>query len=425
MTTEIHPSTQTRSNSDEKSPFLFVGNGPYRNRGCEAIIRGTMEILSKSFGAEIQARAGVMASPATVATQQSIEVDDRVANFSVSHVGGRLSAKWFLSQANQRLGTNFGPHVRDLVRPSKGVSCALQLGGDNYSLDYGRPWDYMAIDKYLQRLGVPIILWGASVGPFESDLEFAPLMYEHLKGLTAIFVRESRSQNYLASKGIVDNVYLVADPAFCMSPVAPKNLDARSLVSKGTIGINISPLVARFSHTKGDLDEWRKNAAEMIIATAKRTERPILLVPHVGSPQHDEDDYSFMSSVFEIVAPQIKSPIKIAPADLLGAEMKWLIGQCEVFAGARTHSTIAALSSCVPTLSLGYSIKAIGINQDIFGHQEFCKSVKTLSVDEFSSQMAALVAEADSIRSFLERKIPIVKNTAQSAGEHLKAILGR
>lgn len=166
-----------------RRPLLFVGNGPYRNRGCEAIVRGTMEILSDTFGANLSVRAGVMASPATVAAQQAAETDARVTNFPVSYVGPRLSPKWWMAQANARLGINLRPHVRDLRGPTQGAACALQLGGDNYSLDYGRVLDYVAIDRWLHKRGVPVVLWGASVGPFEQDPNLAPTMYAHLRTL--------------------------------------------------------------------------------------------------------------------------------------------------------------------------------------------------------------------------------------------------
>ena len=48
-------------------------------------------------------------------------------------------------------------------------------------------------------------------------------------------------------------------------------------------------------------------------------------------------------------------------------ELKGFIARCRFFVGARTHATIAAYSSCIPTFSVGYSIKAKGIAQDIFG----------------------------------------------------------
>jgi polysaccharide pyruvyl transferase WcaK-like protein len=48
-------------------------------------------------------------------------------------------------------------------------------------------------------------------------------------------------------------------------------------------------------------------------------------------------------------------------------ELKHIISRCRFFIGARTHVTIAAYSSCVPTLVLGYSVKSRGIARDLFG----------------------------------------------------------
>ncbi len=404
-------------------PFLFVGNAPYRNRGCEAIVRGTMEILSETFGSDIRARAGVMAAPETVDAQQATETDPRVTNFSISHAAPRLSPKWWMSQAKARLGINLNGHLRDLRGPAQGVACALQVGGDNYSLDYGRPWDRMAVDRWLAKQGVPVVLWGASVGPFDADPDFAPAIHAHLRSLPGIFVRETASQDYLARNGISKNVHLVGDPAFCMVPTEPADPSIRGLVAEGMIGINVSPLVARFSDAGGDLEAWRAKAAEMIVATANQTGRPVLLVPHVASPKHDEDDFAFMASLRDMVAPRVPVPVTIVPEGLSAAELKWLISQCAVFAGARTHATIAALSSCVPTFSLSYSVKAIGINQDIFGHQDFCTSVKTITVDAFADKVAQMLRDSDGIRRGLEENIPQIKARARLAGRLLAGLI--
>ena len=51
-------------------------------------------------------------------------------------------------------------------------------------------------------------------------------------------------------------------------------------------------------------------------------------------------------------------------------ELKGYIARCRFFVGARTHATIAAYSSCVPTLVLGYSVKSRGIARDLFGNEE-------------------------------------------------------
>jgi len=96
------------------------------------------------------------------------------------------------------------------------ADCAMLLGGDNYTMDYGRP-DYMLeMTNVLLSTGKPVVLWGASVGPFTSDPEFELAMRDQLPKLSLILARETETLAYLKSIGVEDNVRLVADPAFLM-----------------------------------------------------------------------------------------------------------------------------------------------------------------------------------------------------------------
>ncbi|MFZ4780597.1 MAG: polysaccharide pyruvyl transferase family protein, partial [Terrimicrobiaceae bacterium] len=105
------------------------------------------------------------------------------------------------------------------------------------------------------------------------------------------------------------------------------------------------------------------------------------------------------------------------------AESKWIIARCAVFAGARTHSTIASLSSCVPTLSIGYSLKARGINQDIFGNLDYCVSGKELDASDFCKRIIDMLARETAIRELLRNCIPQFKDAAFRAGPLLRQIL--
>ena len=44
-----------------------------------------------------------------------------------------------------------------------------------------------------------------------------------------------------------------------------------------------------------------------------------------------------------------------------------MISKCRYFIGARTHAVIAAYSTGVPAIALGYSVKSKGIAEDLFG----------------------------------------------------------
>ena len=105
------------------------------------------------------------------------------------------------------------------------------------------------------------------------------------------------------------------------------------------------------------------------------------------------------------------------------AETKWIISQMTLFAGARTHSTIAALSSGVPTLSFAYSIKARGINRDIFDHESYLLSPECLTPSTVTERIQSMLDESGKIRSELDEKIPLIQRTALRAGKYLKTLV--
>ena len=75
-------------------------------------------------------------------------------------------------------------------------------------------------------------------------------------------------------------------------------------------------------------------------------------------------------------------------------ELKGYIKRCRFFVGARTHSTIAAYSTGVPTLVTGYSVKARGIARDLFGsEQSFVLPVQELDRPEELSQAFFWITE--------------------------------
>jgi len=92
--------------------------------------------------------------------------------------------------------------------------------------------------------------------------------------------------------------------------------------------------------------------------------------------------------------------------------------------GHRTHSTIAGLSSGVPTLSFAYSIKAQGINRDIFGHTRYCLEPRDLDARGVAGRVTSMLDESAAIRNDLAERTPGVQRAVLSAGMGLKHLLG-
>ena len=163
------------------------------------------------------------------------------------------------------------PYLDDAV-------AVLSIGGDNYSLDYGIPHLFTDFDDVVLEKKKPLIIWGASVGPFDKLPEYERYMIDHLEKITGIFARESATVDYLTKNGITDNVYRVADPAFLMDPVKPRDDEKILPLDEDAIGINLSPLMAKYV-TGGDLPQWERIAANIIILLLKKLPVPLSYTP--------------------------------------------------------------------------------------------------------------------------------------------------
>jgi colanic acid/amylovoran biosynthesis protein len=408
---------------DERPLFVLAGNGPYTNRGCEAIVRGTTKILREYYSNPLFVCVSHFWDREQYLEQRREEFDPHLFH-KQTKIGQRVyNIQWWINSIlkvicpevkKKTVYKEMLPHLDD-------AQAILSVGGDNYSLDYAIPDIFTNLDDVVLAAGKPLIIWGASVGPFSRIPDYERYMSDHLQKVTAIFARESMTVAYLAKIGVTENVYLVADPAFLLDPVKPE-VSKRPVIEEGAIGLNISPLMARHA-TNGYTKNWREITADIISKISETTGRTIYLIPHVTNPKDPKsDDFIFMKDAF-LSLKSAKNNIVLIDPIYTASEMKWIISRMDLFAGARTHSTIAALSSGVPTLSFAYSMKAKGINRDIFGHESYCLDPDQLKPEYVAKKIESMLADIDHIKDNLKVKIPIMQDRAINAGKYLQEVL--
>lgn len=404
------------------STFLFAGNGPYSNRGCEAIVRGTAILLREAFG-DSKFYSAYNARP-------GCRDREREADPGVVHVPYPLFPPFSLERLIRAAAHRVAPlqahyvtlrYLAPIIRHTRAV---LMLGGDNYSLDYGIPHFVFALNRFALAQHKPVILWGASIGPFSADLRFERWATRELRRVNRIIVRESASQRYLLSLGLEENVRLMADPAFLLPPESVSlPSDIETMVAGGCVGLNLSPLLARYRRARM-LSEWTDVAAALIRALVTRISLPVLLIPHVTAPYLDlwNDDFLFLRAVRERAGLDAKRVGLLGP-DYNAGQTKYIIGRLVAFAGARTHSTIAAFSSAVPTLCIAYSQKAIGIAGDLYGCADWLVDVRDLTPDAFAERFASLLRQETQVRAFLRAAVPHHQHRARQGAAELATLL--
>ena len=135
----------------------------------------------------------------------------------------------------------------------------------------------------------------------------------------------------------------------------------------------------------------------------QKTECGVALIPHVVC--EGNDDLVLLTQLYEEFK-DTKRVLLIGDHNCM--ELKGFIARCRFFVGARTHATIAAYSSCVPTLVLGYSVKSRGIATDIFGTDEkYVLPVQSLSTPkELAHHFIWMLNHEKEIRTHLQKIMP-------------------
>lgn len=305
------------------------------------------------------------------------------------------------------------PYPTWLKNDLASADAVLSIGGDNYSFDYRTPSIISAQDDLAMKIEKPVALWGASVGPFDRHPSYIPVMGRHLGRMKTVAVRESFSETYAKDRLGLANVLRTSDPAFTLQPEAIDTEAFWPCHRDGVLGFNLSPLLERYK--KGD-QNLRKEAVSFVKDAVQRQGLGVLLIPHVmplqGSSRND--DATYLEQIL-VECAELGDSVKIAPTTLNAAQLKYVASQLRFFIGARTHATIAALSSTVPTVSIAYSVKARGINRDLFGNEDMVLPTPSLSSRALVQKLDWLLENESLLRAELQERIPAARVSCEVA----------
>lgn len=389
-----------------KKIFLYGHNGS-GNHGCEAIVRSTSKILREVFkDINITLASGNIEEDKRYGLDKVVNLvneKNKVDKFTFPYINAYLNLK-VLKNPIEAEKLSYRKTFYNIDKDT----VAFSIGGDNYCYPgYER---FTMLHNMLREKGIKTVLWGCSVEPSKID-EF---MKQDLLNYDLIIARETLT--YDALKKIGANVKLCPDPAFQLNKVEkelPKNF-----IENNTVGINISPMIMRNESIHGITMENYENLIDYIISN---TDMNVALIPHVIWEDNNDDRIPCTELFNKFKHTDRVSIIK----DTNCEEIKGYISRCRFFVGARTHSTIAAYSTCVPTLVIGYSIKAKGIAKDLFGtYDNYILPVQNLyKKDDIVNSFKWIIENENKIKKDLDKFIPYYKQKVLTISTAIKELV--
>lgn len=366
--------------------FLLYGHGGSYNHGAEAIVKSTVDVIKKRYP-----DSKVILS--THFKEQDIEFSMPVNEYC------QRDMKYVELDKNSLRKGNFDSLIyKPTLEQINGNTVCLSVGGDNYCYDNWRKWK--AIHERAIQTGARSILWSCSIEPAMIDDE----MLDVLKSHHLITARESITYNALKDRGL-DNIRLCSDVAFLLEPkeyTLPENF-----LIGNTVGINISPLIVRREKTEGIVV---KNVEKLINLVINKTDMNIALIPHVLMPM--DNDLEILEEIYNKI--ENKKRICFVNKNISAAEYKYIISNCRLGVFARTHASIAAYSTFVPTMVIGYSVKSKGIGKDL-GLEDFVLPIDKLHNDYcMISIFEELINNEQNIKKILADQMPSYKERAMA-----------
>lgn len=401
-----------KDNNEQIILYMHAGSG---NHGCEAIVNSLCHMLKEHV--TLVSYRGSEDEEYTLKDLCEIRQERSFDTHKLAHVfyyAYRVMTKDATSFIRYRYGDIFGKKMSPL---------AISIGGDNYCYD-SMLGDLQLANKAFAEKGTQTVLLGCSIEPELLKGEKASKLLEDLGRYKMIIARESLTYEALQDAFLhhalstetehIPKILKIPDPAFTLNKA--ENVLPDGFQKGNTIGINLSPLIQQSESVAGITMKCYEQLVEHLIS---HTDMQIALIPHVVWNGNDD-----RVPLLHLYQKYKQTGRLVLVEDHNCEELKGIISQCRFFVGARTHATIAAYSTCVPTLVVGYSVKAAGIAKDLFGQTEhYVIPVQSLQNEtDLAQGFDWLESHEEEIRTHLEQRMPEYVKAAYQTGEEVERL---
>lgn len=410
------------------------------NMGVGALASGAVTILSRRYPhAEV-----AFLDYGSRSEVSTVEVDGRAVK--VPLVNLRFSWKIFLKNnvayllalagLRRALGTRFSNKASESNRWMRSI-CQADLavavsGGDSFSDIYGLGrFLYVYLPQLLVvLLGKKLVLLPQTIGPFKGTLARS-LAAQLLWRAELVYSRDhtgvNETQTLLGRADAGARARFCYDMGFIVEPRKPKggSLEGATVQTGGPrllVGLNVSGLLLMGGYGGNNTFNLKSDYGTLIERTIEflvsKEDADVVLVPHVFGRQ-DESDSVACARLHSQIEKFYPGRLSCLRGTYDQSEIKYLIGQCQFFIGARMHACIAALSQAVPAVGIAYSRKFLGVFESV-GVGHLVADPRRLSIDQVLEVIARALRDREAIHEHLRKTMVPVRQALLTSLDEVK-----
>lgn len=412
----------------ERPTYLVLGADLANpNRGVQALARCAVSLLHE-------------ANPTAELVVQGFSGRHESLPFNDGMLKVRTSNPWAVTGiASVRRG--IGGRLRKLFGENgvledwSTVDAVLDVsGGDSFTTIYGPGvFDRQCrVKEAVLEMGIGLVLLPQTFGPFIGS-ESQSRARAILEQARLVATREAHGEDELRRTLSLSpdvQVETVPDVAMTMKARRPEDRVVESLEaalgddSAPRVGVNVSGLLYFGDEGPGRSLEgvgpahYREILNKLVVHLVRSRGAQVFLTPHVmkqsGAQVGGKSDSAACEAMRKELSEQVNPErVHVVTDGLDCQEVKWVIGQMDMFLGSRMHSCVAACTQGVPTIDLAYSKKALGV-MGVLGRQDWVVDLSGAKPEEVLERADRLLEiGADERRRLLEL-MPSVQSRVRS-----------
>lgn len=416
LDTNAHRQPDTRQ---QATRILMINVHSARNLGDDAIMTATLQKIARVHpNHQITVAAG---DPESWRKYDSIAVVPSLAHWGGDPAQGAWRQRfWLLPLQLVLLGglaiacRHFHRRVKigadwlqQLLAAYYAADVVLSCGGGNFyayrPLSPAFLWSTLSV-AFALWLGKPVIMLPQSFGPVAGNAQRL-LLVQVLNRVTALFVRDERSLNFLQTElaGLHIRPYLLPDLAFGLetSAYAPVEMKAEDNL---TIHIGITAIDFQQQNPNFSLQAaYEDTLISAIRRLADRHPIQVYVIAQCTGPSRDQDDRPVAARIHTRLCE--KRIVATLVDEIQDAQnLVKYFQRMTVVIGTRMHSGILALTAGVPTVLIGYQPKAQGM-MEMIGMSRYVLAIDALSDDQLYTRVEELLQNRDQLTLTITERV--------------------
>ena len=260
----------------------------------------------------------------------------------------------------------------------------------------------------------PVFKCAQAIGPFEGRIN-RTVSKVFLPKSHTIVTRGRITHEYAEGLGL-RNLVAGADYAFSLEMDGTERDAVARLVDlsffDGREVVGICPSVVMQKKVDAAGGDYAAIIAEFI-ETLQARGRRVALIPHsvrTGTDKTHNNDLPLCRDIFGRLSS--KENVLFVDRELSSQQLRWLIGQCDLFVASRFHAMVSSLAMAVPTVVIGWSHKYREV-LEMFDVEEWAFGSDQLTPAYLAERFAELEERRDEVKAKLDENLPTVKATSR------------